>query len=339
MKGFVLAAGFGTRMRPVTESVPKPLLPIGQMPLIGYALNLLGKHGIHDVIVNTHHLARTLKDRLGDGSQFGVSIQYSDEDEILGTGGALKRMQAELDETFVVLNSDTIIDLDLTAAIRSHHDSGALATMVLREDPDFERYGAIEIDHENRVRRILGDGSSSEKLRGFMFTGSHVLSPRFLEYLPPEVESCLIRYGYRKALDNDEPIHGYLHTGAWMDAGTPERYFHVHDAALAGELKLHHLDPLTAPEGASGELSAVSVAPSASVAESALLQPPVSIGPNAKIAAQAVVGPGTVIRAKAAVGKGAKVEHSVVLSGAKVDANRTVVDSIVAKNSQLTLPS
>lgn len=337
MKGFVLAAGFGTRMRPVTETVPKPLLPVGQIPLIGYALRLLARHGIHDVIVNTHHLARTLKDQLGDGSRFDVSIEYSDEEEILGTGGGLKRMQGQLDETFVVLNSDTVIDLDLTAALRSHHESGALATMVLREDPNHASYGAIEIDDEGRVRRILGEGRAEGPLRPFMFTGSHVLNPRFLEYLPPEVESCVIRYGYRKALDNEEPIHGYIHAGDWMDAGTPERYFQVHDAALARELTLHHADPLTSVGGvAPAEHPAgVFLDPTATVADSATLIPPVSIGPGARVGADAVVGPATVLREKSTVAKGVRAEHSVVLPGAKVDTD--VADALVAKKSRLLL--
>lgn len=341
MKGFVLAAGIGTRMRPVTDVVPKPLLPIGQLPLIGYALRLLAAHDIREVIVNTHHLGALLKDQLGDGSAYGVSIVYSDEEEILGTGGALKRMQSQLDDTFVVLNSDTVIDLDLSAAIRAHHKSEALATMVLREDPNFARYGAIEVDQDNRVRRILGQGKTEVPLRGLMFTGTHVLSPRFLEYLPPEVESCVVRYGYQKALDNDEVISGYTHGGAWMDAGTPERFFLLHDTALGGELLMDHAEPMEAPEGESGvpegRDSRIFIAPSASVAASAELRAPVSIGPHARVGSSAVIGPSTVVRARASVAKRATVERSVILSGVRVESESIVKNSIVGKKSTLSL--
>ncbi|MEL6761987.1 MAG: nucleotidyltransferase family protein, partial [Myxococcota bacterium] len=187
MKGFVLAAGFGSRLRPLTDVVPKPLLRVGQTPLIGYALRLLAHHDIREVIVNTHHLDERLREEVGDGSEFEVDIVYSHEPEILGTGGAIKKMQAALDETFVLLNSDVLIGLDLADVIASHHRSGGIATMVLREDADHPASGAIEIDKDDCVRRILGDGDASANLQPMMFTGCHVIEPRFLEYLPPRI--------------------------------------------------------------------------------------------------------------------------------------------------------
>ena len=121
MKGFVLAAGFGQRLRPITESTPKPLLPVGNVPLIAYALKLLAQAGITDIIVNLHHLGRVIREALGTGEVYGVKITWSEEEEILGTGGGLKKMHEALEgETFVVVNSDTIIDLDLKAVIATH---------------------------------------------------------------------------------------------------------------------------------------------------------------------------------------------------------------------------
>jgi NDP-sugar pyrophosphorylase family protein len=189
VKAFVLAAGFGSRLKPITEVLPKPLMPIGDVPLIGYALTLLAKHGITEVAVNTHHLGKVLEQKLGDGSQFGVQITYSHEKEILGTGGGLRRMHPFLkDDTFVVINSDILIDLDLTAVIAQHKENNALATMVLREDQKQADYGVIEIDAADyRIRKILGQGRWSGQLRPLMFTGVHVMEPRLLEYIPPEI--------------------------------------------------------------------------------------------------------------------------------------------------------
>ncbi|MEM6732851.1 MAG: NDP-sugar synthase [Myxococcota bacterium] len=335
MKAFVLAAGFGSRMVPLTETVPKPLLPVGQIPLIGYSLKLLAANEITEVVVNTHHLGKTLKDRLGDGSDYGVSITYSEEEEILGTGGGLKRMQSVLDETFVVLNSDSVIDLDLPAALAAHRAAGAIATMVLREDSNVEGFGAIDVDQENRVQRILGEGSDADDLRALMFTGAHVIEPRFLEYLPPEVESCVIRYGYRKALANDETVVGYQHHGFWADAGTPTRYLDVNRAALDGTMKMSFANPREGLSGPGEERAeGVTVGAGATIAEDAILHAPVSIGDGAKIASGAVVGPNTVVGDKATIAKGAQVRDSVVLRQAKVDG--VFESAIVGRKATLT---
>ncbi|MEO0813772.1 MAG: NDP-sugar synthase, partial [Myxococcota bacterium] len=322
---------------PITETVPKPLLPIGQVPLIGYSLKLLAANDITDVIVNTHHLSRTLMDEIGDGSAYGVNIQWSVEDEILGTGGALKRMQSVLDETFVVLNSDTLIDLDLEAAVAHHRRSGALATMVLREDPAARDYGAIEVDGEQRVRRILGEGHDAPELRALMFTGTHVIEPGFLEYLPPEVESCVVRYGYRKTLDNGEPLYGYVHDGFWADAGTPARFLAANEAALARQFSLRYADPRVGLDGEPQEQEpGVTVSANASVADDATLLGPVSVGAGAKIAAGATVGPNVVLNAKATVGKDATVRDSVVLRQGKIEAGGRYERSVVGRKVALS---
>lgn len=249
MKGFVLAAGFGTRLAPLTQTVPKPLFPVGHLPLIGYALRLLAHHGITDVIVNLHHLGKQLRDAVGDGSAYGVSVTYSEEPEILGTGGGLKKMHHALDDTFVVVNSDTILDVDLTAVLEAHRRRKALATMILRRDPDQGSYGQIEIDGDGKVRRILGHMSPSDeknakeveaRITPYMFTGVHVLEPGLLEYLPEGVETCIMRYGYMKAMNNDELIQGVVTNDYWVDAGTPKRYFDANVDVLTGKARVRY---------------------------------------------------------------------------------------------------
>ncbi len=338
MKGFVLAAGFGQRLRPITEVVPKPLLPIGNLPLIGYAIKLLAHHGITDLIVNTHHLGQKLKEGLGDGSAYGVSITYSDEEEILGTGGGLKKMHEELQEgTFVVVNSDTIVGVDLAAALRAHQESGALATMVLRDDPHAAEYGQIEIDEGGRIRRLLGHGPAAGTFRSLMFTGVHVMEPRFLEYLPQGVNTCVNRYGYTKALQNDEVLQGFVTDGYFADAGTPARYYQAHLDALSQSIKLPHADPLAgfalAPRREVAEV--VRMGHDVELGANVRLQPPVLLGDGARIGDAAVVGPYTVVRPGVHVGRDAVVAHSVLLEGAKVDGGERVVKKLVARKASL----
>lgn len=335
MKGFVLAAGFGSRLRPLTDVVPKPLLRVGQTPLIGYALRLLAHHDIREVIVNTHHLDERLREEVGDGSEFEVDIVYSHEPEILGTGGAIKKMQAALDETFVLLNSDVLIGLDLADVIASHHRSGGIATMVLREDADHPASGAIEIDKDDCVRRILGDGDASANLQPMMFTGCHVIEPRFLEYLPPEVESCIVRYGYRKALANAESINAYRHDGLWLDAGTPEQFLEANRWFLNGRLNLPSLGVGLSARPADG----LEIDASASVHAGANLVPPVSVGPKAKIADGAQIGPDVVVQSRATVGSNARLERCVVFPEAAVEDGSTWSDAILGQEDSIVVDS
>ena len=340
VKGFVLAAGFGERLRPITDTVPKPLLPVGNLPLIAYALKLLAYHGIHDVIVNLHHLGKVIKETLRDGSGFGVSITYSEEEEILGTGGGLKRMHDHLaDETFVVVNSDTILDVDLHAALAAHRAHRALATMVLREDPRQAEFGQIEVDPSGRIRRILGHGAGDEDLRAYMFAGVHVLEPRFLEYIPPDVNTCINRYAYMKALDNGEALASHLTGGYFADAGTPSRYYDANVDAVEQRLRVRHADPLAgfalAPKRDVAEV--VRMGRDVELAAGVRILPPVLLGDEVRLGEHATVGPYAILQAGAQVGREAEVSHSILLEGVRVEPQARIHRTVVGKKALLPL--
>jgi NDP-sugar pyrophosphorylase family protein len=181
----ILAAGFGSRLRPLTDRVPKALIEVAGKPLIAYPLAVLREAGIREVLINLHHLGGQIRDALGDGSSHGMSIRYSEEDPILDTGGAIKKAESFLrGDSFVVINADTVIDLPLLDVVAWHRDRGALATMVLRPDPQAAKYGVIEIDSAGRVRRILGRPADAPgPLDALMFTGVHVFEPRVFVFL------------------------------------------------------------------------------------------------------------------------------------------------------------
>lgn len=338
LKGCVLAAGYGQRLAPITDHTPKPLLPVGHVPLIGFALRLLAHHGITDVTINVHHLARAMREALGDGSQFGVRLRYSFEAEILGTGGGLKKMHEHLDTTFVVLNSDTILDVDLGAVIAAHRRHGALATMVLRRAQGGAP-GPIEVDGAGRIGRILGQGPAEAQLVPHQFVGAHVIEPRFLEYLPPEVQSCLVRYGYIKALRNREVLLGVPCAGYWRDAGTPASYHQANLDALAQAMPLAHLDPLAgyalAPRREVAE--AVRMGADVALGEQTRLTPPVVVGDGSRLGDRAQVGPSTVVGERVTIGRQATVSGSILLDGAKVEAGAVVQRQLVGRRATLSL--
>ena len=155
----ILAAGLGTRLRPLTNTIPKPLLPIAGTPLIVWNLLLLKRHGFHDVVINLHHLGPMIEQAFGNGSRYGLRIIYSHEPVILGTGGGLKQAEPHFSgESVLVLNGDTLVELDLGALCAFHQQRDAVATLVLRKDPEAARWGLVEMDSDNRIVRITGRG-------------------------------------------------------------------------------------------------------------------------------------------------------------------------------------
>ena len=242
MKAMILAAGYGTRLRPLTESLPKPLLPILGAPLIVWNLLLLRQHGLTDVIINLHHLGHLIEKELGDGSRFDMRLSYSREPVVLGTGGGMKEVEPFFGgEPFLVLNGDTVLELDCQALIRFHTERGGLATMVVRDDPDVEQWGAVEVDAQQRVVSINGQGrgpaSPTRAHQRRMFAGVHVVHPRVLRDMPRGQESSIID-AYIRALAQGAMILGYEMDGYWSDVGTPERYAKAQRDAQAGLINL-----------------------------------------------------------------------------------------------------
>lgn len=239
----VLAAGLGTRLRPLTNDRPKALVEVGGRPLIAYNLALLRHFGITEVVINVHYHGAVLRQALGDGSRFGLSIAYSEEEPLLDTGGGIKHAQALLgDEDFVVMNSDTIVDLPLDQVIAEHRVRRADATLVLRRDPEQVRYGEIEIDATGCIRRFLGTPRSvSAALIPYMFAGVHVLSPRVFRYMPAGGVFSITRDTYPAMLAAGASLHGRPFAGFWRVIDTPaDRARAIDDLE---RVRLTHVDP------------------------------------------------------------------------------------------------
>jgi NDP-sugar pyrophosphorylase family protein len=244
MKAMILAAGLGTRLRPLTNTIPKPLLPIAGTALIVWNLLLLKRHGFHDVIINLHHLGPMIEQALGNGSKYGLRIYYSHEPVILGTGGGIKQAEPNFSgEPVLVVNGDTLFELDLEALAAFHQRHRAAATLVLRTDPDAARWGVIEIDSDDRIVRILGRGKGDTRsTKPRMFAGIHILTPRLLRDVPKGKASSIID-AYVAAIQRDEAVVGYELTGYWSDVGTPERYAQAEHDATSGLIRLRERLP------------------------------------------------------------------------------------------------
>ncbi len=249
MKAMILAAGQGTRLRPVTDRMPKARVPVAGRPMIEYALLLLRHYGIRDIVINLHHFGSQIETHLGDGRRFDVHIGYSNESELLDTGGGLLKAKEFLqDDTFIVINTDALIDVDLAAALDDHRRNNAAATLVLRPDADADRYGSIDIDSDGRICRFL-DHHAAEKpigvARKLMFTGVQILEPRIFDFMDGGggKKFSTTKETYPRMLRAGARLFGYYFEGFWQDLGTRERIGEAEMKLQSGAAALHFLSP------------------------------------------------------------------------------------------------
>jgi mannose-1-phosphate guanylyltransferase len=229
MKAMILAAGLGTRLRPLTGKRPKALVPVVNKPVITYNIEYLKKHGIKDIVVNAHHHYRMLSDYLDRGRPFGMDIEVRIEKEILGTGGGIKNCSDFFEnQPFIVINSDIITDINLTEAISFHLSNGGLATMILH---DYERFNQVSVNRQNMVVDIAPDKVSGR----LAFACIHVIGPELLSYLPPSMNFNIIGL-YRDLISSGKRISAYVSSpDYWRDIGDPESYILANRELLSME--------------------------------------------------------------------------------------------------------
>jgi mannose-1-phosphate guanylyltransferase len=248
VKAMVLAAGQGTRLRPVTDRMPKALVPVAGRPMIEYALLLLRHYGIRDIIINLHHFGEQIKNRLGDGQTFGLSIRYSKEPVLLDTGGGLLKAKEFLrDGSFIVINTDALIDVNLAALAEFHAQTGAAATLVLRADPRADEFGSMDIDAGGRITRFLDTQAPvapAGAVRKLMFTGVQILEPQIFDYMDEgstKRKFSTTRDTYPRMLAGGERLYGFSFDGFWQDLGTPERIRAAEQKLRSGQALPHFL--------------------------------------------------------------------------------------------------
>jgi NDP-sugar pyrophosphorylase family protein len=245
MKAMILAAGFGTRLFPLTIDRTKPAIPFLGKPLVGYVAEYVAKFGFEDIVVNLHHQPESVREVLGDGKNYGVKIHYTEEiPDILGTAGALDNARHLLeDDTFVIVNGKIITDIDISEAIETHRKSGAVATMVLK--PNIKREKFTEVYAANGFLKGFGDFAhpfTAEEIKDttgrlavppLMFTGIHIFEPRVFEYIPRGTYSDIVPTFYNPALKNGEKIAVHVTDANWFELSTIPRYLDISLAMMS----------------------------------------------------------------------------------------------------------
>lgn len=228
MRGMILSAGYGTRLWPLTEDRTKPAIPILGKPLVGYVAEYLSHFGIRDILVNLHHRPQSVRNALGDGTSFGVKLDYIEEPVILGTSGALDNARSTLErDTFVVVNGKIITDIDLHQALKTHRDMDAIATLILLPNTRRERFTVVHTD--DGLFKGLGGMpvQDSEQPPSLMFTGIQILEPRIFEYIPRGVFSHTTTDVYPQAVAAGERVAVHVASGKWYELSTIQRYLDI----------------------------------------------------------------------------------------------------------------
>ncbi|HEY2141683.1 MAG TPA: NDP-sugar synthase [Solirubrobacteraceae bacterium] len=318
MQAVILVGGEGTRLRPLTSTVPKPVVPLVDRPFISFMLEWLQKHGIDDVIMSCGFLATSVRNVLGDGSGVGVRLRFVEEPDPRGTAGALKFAESMLDERFLMLNGDVLTDIDLGAQIAQHERTGARATLALVPVADPSAYGLVHLEEDRAVREFLEKPSSDKIDTNLISAGAYVLEREILEMVPVGRNVSIEREVWPRLIGDG--LYGFPSESYWLDIGTPERYLQGTFDIIEGNVQT------VAGERLGSDWLAVDEG--AEVLGRAI--PPAVIERGAHVAAGAHVGSLVVLGHDVSVGAGSVVERAVILNGAEIGEGCELRDCIVA---------
>jgi mannose-1-phosphate guanylyltransferase len=318
LQALILAGGEGTRLRPLTSTVPKPVVPLVDRPFITYMLEWLRGHGVDDVILSCGFMAERVKAVLGGGATLGIRLQYLEEPEPLGTGGALKFAEDLLHERFFMLNGDVLTDIDLTAQLEQHERTGARATLALIPVEDPSAYGLVRRNADYSVKEFVEKPGPEQIDTNLINAGAYIIERDVLNGMAPAGTNISIeREVFPKLVGHG--LFGYESSGYWLDIGTPDRYlqgtFDILEGNVTTEIGRRLSDcGLAMVDGAKVDGRVVA---------------PALVAADSVIARRAIVGGRTVLGHGVTVGEGAHVESSVLLDGATVGARTTVRASII----------
>lgn len=317
-RAFIMAAGFGTRLEPLTLAVPKPMVPVANIPIMQHNLRLLWKYGIKDICANIHYFPEQIENYFGDGSQFGVNLSYSYEEKLLGTAGGVKKM-AELvggvKDAFVVLSADALTDINLSNLIDHHKKKKALVTIALSSVLDTSQFGVVVLDKDGRVTQFQEKPVQGKALSDMANTGIYVFDPEVLKMVPHGEFHDFGKELFPKMVSEKHAVYGCQLKSYWSDIGSIDQYLGANSDAMLG--KIH-----TASHGKKLGRS-VKLGRGVKIYGQVLVGDNVEIGDHVELIGPAVIGDKCVIKAHA------RIEKSVIWSDTYIGKASRVSESII----------
>ena len=328
MRAVLMAGGSGTRLRPLTCDLPKPMVPVLNRPIAEHILNLLKRHGVTEVIATLHYLPDVMRDYFHDGRDFSIQITYAvEEEQPLGTAGCVKNIAELLKDTFLVISGDSITDFDIGAAIEFHKQKQALATLILTRVPNPVEFGVVITDEEQRISRFLEKPSSSEIFSDTVNTGTYILEPEVLEYLPSYVEKDFSKDLFPLLLAKGEPMYGYVAEGYWCDVGHLDAYRQSIYDALHSKVKVEKLYEEKSDR--------IWVGKNTYIDPSAKIEAPVLIGSNCRIGARVNMEAGTAIGDNVTIGPDAELKRPIIWNGVTIGEEVHLSACIIARGTRV----
>lgn len=333
MRAMVMAAGLGTRLRPLTHEIPKPVVPVANVAIVEQLIRLLAKHGVEEAVANLHWFPEVVKGRVGDGIELGVEVSYELEEELLGTAGGVRNVADFLTGgeqgggTFVVLAGDALTDIDLGALVAAHEANGGVATLAVKQVSDVSQYGVIVTDGDGRVQGFQEKPDPAEALSDLVNCMVYAFSPAIFDYFPDQQVVDFALDVFPALLDNDVPFHVHEIDAYWNDVGTLREYLQGNLDVVSGAVGLPRLG---------GDLVTDGSAPgSARVGDGVEIDGPVLFGPGCTIGDGARLNGPLVIGPDATVGAGAAVAEALLLPGAAVADGAIAARGIVGDVARL----
>jgi mannose-1-phosphate guanylyltransferase len=324
MQALILAGGEGTRLRPITSTMPKPVVPLANRPHLELMIRWLSGHGVDDVILSCGFLADGVRRVLGDGDELGVPIRYVEEPRPLGTGGALRFAGELLAKRFLMLNGDVLTDIDLSAQLAQHEDTGARATIALIGVDDPSAYGLVRRNPDFSVREFLEKPSPDQIDTNLVNAGAYVLERSILDEMPPPGNNISIERDVFPRLVG-RGLFGFAADGYWIDIGTPVRYLQGTFDILEGNVQT---DVGAALDRARGVLADGARVDGRAVA-------PVLIGPGSSVENSATVGGRAVLGRDVTVGPGSHIEDAVLFDGVTVGSSTRIRSAIIGPSARI----
>ncbi len=327
MRAVVMAGGTGSRLRPLTVGRPKPIVPIVNKPVIGHIRDLLCRHGFKHLVVTLQYMPDQIQDYLGDGSDVGVDITYTVEEQPLGTAGSVKNAEEQLDDTFVVISGDAVTDIDLTKVLCWHRERRAQATIVLKAVPEPPEYGVVITDGDGRIRSFQEKPSWGEVMSDTVNTGIYVLEPSILDWIPPDTLYDFSKDLFPRLLEAGAAIYGYVTEDYWTDVGTLTEYMQANEDVLQRKVNGIELGKHIGGD--------IWVEGDYEIAPDAQLYGPIYLGHGVKIKGSVIIQGPSVIQPFTVVDNNAKVRRSVIWRNCYIGEGTQVTAAIICPSCNL----
>jgi mannose-1-phosphate guanylyltransferase len=323
MKAMLLGAGLGTRLRPITYELPKPIVPVLGEPVMGHILRLLERHGFEQVVANLHHFPDMIRDRFGDGSDYGVELSYKFEQELLGTAGGVRNVRDFFgDETFLIISGDALTDIDLSAFWARHRALGGIGTLALKRVDDPSQLGVVIIAEDGRIQGFQEKPDPAEALSNLGNCGIYVFEPEIFDHFPEQDFVDWAQDVFPVLLEQDVPFHGHEIDEYWNDIGSLNELRKGNFDALAGAVRVE----LTGTELEKG----VRIGETSVLGGQVLMEPPIYVGEDCEIAADVRLTGPVVIGDGCKIGSGASLREVVIWPRSEVPERAMLIGAIAA---------